>query len=150
MFNNNQNLHKYMIIVKRLFRQSIDLDKSKNIIVTAFLRIIMTLKESSYNHVFILLSMLTVSFVAQTTQVIWNFVVVKIETHKKWETTRKISDYNNLGDNLLLNLVWNFSVNLQFHIWSYNVAMATFPTAPKWHPGLEMFQIMSVICHPWY
>ena len=70
MFNNNQNLHKYMIIVKRLFHQSIDLDKSENIIVTAFLRIIMTLKESSYNHVFILLSMLTVSFVAQTTQVI--------------------------------------------------------------------------------
>ena len=32
------------------------------------------------------IEMLTVSCVAQTTQNIWNFVVVKIESHKKWPT----------------------------------------------------------------
>ena len=47
---------------------------------------------------------------------------------------------NNMGDKYLHNFGAKF--------YNCNVAMATFLTGPKWRPGLEMLQILILICHP--
>ena len=42
---------------------------------------------------------------------------------------------NNMGDNLLLKFGGKCHSNLHFHMWNYTIAIATFPTVPKWRPG---------------
>ena len=29
-------------------------------------------------------------------------------------------------------------------MWNYNVAMATFPTVPKWHPGVNVIKVLHL------